>query len=181
MDIDSIIANQTVPRTSVSLCLRGDLQAKWEDLERQLKEETAKSDGKLSGQSGPVKTLAEQVQAVESEMQESTITFELEALPRSAWRELEVRHPARDEDDADRVYGFNVDTFFDEAIPASLVSPEIDPERLRSILDKLTSAQYERLAFAVLGLNRQVTDNPFSQTASLITRVSAVTSKRQSD
>ncbi|PXY20878.1 hypothetical protein [Prauserella muralis] len=179
--IDALIENAEMPTASVDLCLRGDLQAKWEDLERQLKAEVSTGRSSLAGTgTGKAEELARQIRELETEMQSSVLTMTLRALPRTEWRELEAKHPPRKDNDADRLYGFNTDTIFDEALAPSLVSPELDAARLAKIVDRLTSGQFERLALAMLDLNRQASDVPFSQAASLVTKASDATSRRLS-
>lgn len=178
--IDALIEKQAAPTTNVDLCLRGDLQAKWEELNRELEKETGKGSGKLAGPGARVSELARQVSELEAEMQSSVVVFTLQALGRTRWRELEAEHPARKDHDVDKLYGFNTDTIFDAALPESIVSPELDADRVAKIADKLTSGQFEKLALAILRLNRQDTDVPFSQAASLIMQASAVMSKRPS-
>lgn len=176
--IDALIEKQAPPTTSVDLCLRGDLQARWEELDRELKKETGAGATKLSGFSDRASQLAKEIEALEAEMKAAVVTFTLQGLGRAAWRELEAEHPARKDHDVDTFYGFNTDTIFDSALPLSIVSPELDADRVAKIADKLTAGQFEKLALAILRLNKQDSEAPFSQAASLITRATGVMSKR---
>ncbi|KPC64591.1 hypothetical protein, partial [Streptomyces chattanoogensis] len=92
----------------------------------------------------------------------------------------------------DKYLGVNVTTFFDALIRASAVGLDDDDwrvllgdseaERARLTAEgredeieegKLTDRQYDRLADAAWGLNREDLDIPFSPDASRILRVSA--------
>jgi hypothetical protein len=178
-DLDALLASSALPETTVPLCLRNDLQAEWEDLERQLTTLKNQPDRRLGNSSES--TLAQRLRDLEDEMRAATITVRLRALRRTAFRELIEQHPPRKDNKGDEIMGVNQTSFFDALVGESIVEPEFDEERLSKLLDNLTDAQFEKLANAAWGLNRRDVDVPFSRTASRITQSSGGTSRRQSD
>lgn len=167
-DLDALLGAARLPESTVPLCLRGDLQAEWETLERQLAEAKQRGDRRLVG-SPEEAALARQLRDLEAQMQDSTITLRLRALPRREFMKLVEKHPARKDNQVDRMVGVNQATFYDALIGACIVEPEIDEERLTRLLDALTDAQFNKLANTAWELNRSDVSVPFSRTASRIT------------
>lgn len=101
----------------------------------------------------------------------ATITLRFKALPRAEFRALADAHPPRVDAEGKQTHasrdwiGVNYAAFFDAAVPASLVEPELDQETLQLLLDQLTDRQYETLTDVVWNLNRQRVDVPFSSAA----------------
>jgi hypothetical protein len=178
-DLDALLASSALPETTVPLCLGNNLQAEWEDLERQLTTLKNQPDRRLGNSSES--TLAQRLRDLEDEMRATTVTVRLRALRRAVFRGLIEQHPPRKDNKGDEFMGVNQKSFFDALVGESIVEPEFDEERLSKLLDNLTDAQFDKLATAAWGLNRRDVDVPFSRTASLITQSSGGTSRRQSD
>jgi hypothetical protein len=167
-DVQALLSQARRPERTVPLCLRGDLQAEVEDLERQLRQAELAVADKLSD-GAEAHTLAERIEAIREEMKDSTVVFRLRALPRKAYSDLVSAHPADGDDEVDQAFGFGASTFFPALIQASAVEPELEPEQWDSLLDDtLTSRQFDELVDAVLALNRRPVDVPFSHAASRI-------------
>ncbi len=167
-NIDALLASAKLPESTVPLCLRGDLQAEWETLERALAEVKQRGDRRLAGSPEEAK-LARQLRDLEAQMQDSTITLRLRALPRREFMKLVEKHPPRKDNSADRMVGIDQSSFYDALIGACIVEPELDEERLGKLLDALTDAQFNKLATTAWELNRSDVSVPFSRTASRIT------------
>jgi hypothetical protein len=171
----TMLAEAKLPESTVEVCLRGDLAADHEALERQLEQAERSGADSLAGSGAG--ELADKILALEAEMREHTYEFRLRALPRPAWRGLCAEHPPRKGDDgavvdADRI-GVNADTFYDAIIRACLVDPELADDEWGQLVDALTDRQYDVLADAAWGLNRREVDIPFSRAASRMKRDSA--------
>lgn len=167
-ELDALLAAAKLPETTVPLCLRGDLQAEWETLDRQLAASRERGDRRLTG-SADEQALARQIRDLEDEMQASTVTVRLRAVERTPWRKLMEAHPPRKDVDADKLLGVNQATFYDALIAACLVDEPLR-ERFAAFADKLTDAQYDRLVTAAWNLNRRDVSVPFSRNASRTTR-----------
>lgn len=175
MDLSSILDGAKRPERTVQLCLRGDLQAELEELERRLRDERGRHERSM-GEMGAEVEIGEQIEALREQMREATVTFRLRALParrtagsgeQMTWDELVKAHPPREGDQGDLVLGYNADTFFDALVVASVVDPQPSPEQWQRLLgDGLTSRQFDELAEAALTLNRRKVDVPFSSAAS---------------
>lgn len=159
------------PERTVPVCLRGDLAADFEQVERQLEEAQKKASDSLAA-SG-ISELVDQLDALSAEMRKHTYDFRLRAMSRPAFRALVADHgPRRDPDtnevlERDRYVGVNTDTFYDALIRACVVDPELDDEDWKTLLDEtLTDKQFDALSDAAWYLNRGDVDVPFSRAAS---------------
>lgn len=171
MSIDDILASAKKPEAVVPLCLRPDLQAEWEQLDRELTAHLAGS-GTLAASPEAV-VLAERIKELESTMAESTVDVRFIGLGRKAWLTLVAENPPRRENQADLVMGFNTETMFDALIRESIVSPELTADQLDTLLDAISSKQYDNLADAAWNLTRTDKGGPvFSQAASRVIPVS---------
>lgn len=174
----ALLAAAKLPERLVDLCLRADMQAEYEDLERQLGEASTSKvlDPRLNS-GGEERRIAQQIEAMQHEMREFTLTLRLRAVNRRRWDELNKEHPPRTEGpeaEEDKVLGYNSDTFFDAAIRECTVEPtDLDDADWAALLNEKTTAhQYRRLVDAVLALNVRKVDVPNSRAASRILRAS---------
>ncbi|MEV4767804.1 hypothetical protein [Micromonospora humida] len=176
-DFKTLLAAAKLPERTVPLCLRGDLVAEFELLERQLDEALSVPAPSLEGDGAGA--IAAQMEALRQQMREQTYPFRLRAMARPAWHEFVAEHPPRKDeesgeiDERDRVRGVNVASFFPDLIRRSVVEPALDNAEWSRLLDEvLTDRQFNELADAAWGLNRREIDIPFSPAASRMTRAS---------
>lgn len=183
----------TRPKANVPLCTNLDLVAEHERLERDLKEaqRQALSDPR---ENSPVPGLVAQIQGLEQKMRDHTIEFELQALSKKRFAEIEAAHPPREGNDQDKALGLNLSTGPDAIIAemgpegSSIVSVTgADGEPIdftgadwQSEADGMSNGQWQNFAMAVLRLNRGTDAAPFSVAASRQTRLSAQSSKSPS-
>jgi hypothetical protein len=178
-----LLKSAKLPERSVPVCLRGDLRAEYEEMQRQLKQ--ARQQNAHSKEDGDTSQLTERIEAIQAEMQDSTYPFILRALPKPKWRRLVNEHqPRKGENDqvieSDSM-GFNVDTFYPAAIRACTVDPVLDEDEWRELLGdtdgererreaeglpveegKLTDRQFSELGLAAFLLNAGEISVPFS-------------------
>lgn len=127
-----------------------------------------------------LRAAGEAVRALEDKMHESTAMVKLRALKRTRWAELEEQHPAREDNDLDKQYGVNVDSFFDAVLPECIVEVSMKGSKKKIDFDPATDwaelsedmsdGQYARFITAALALNRGAAEVPFSRVASVVTR-----------
>lgn len=167
------------PERSVEICLRGDLVAEFEQVERELKALQRQVTDSLDG--GGAGDLIERLEALRGEMKEHSYPFRFRALPRPEFRALVRAHgPRKDPEtgevmEADRYIGVNTETFFDELIRRGVVDPEMDDADWKLLLDeKITDKQFDELADAAWAVNRNDVDIPFSHVASLMKRATEI-------
>lgn len=165
------LAAAKLPEKTVPICLRGDLQAEFEELERQLSEAEKKAGDSLAGSGA--RAIAQKIEALREQMLEHTVEFRLRAMPRPKWKAFVAEHPPRKAEDGsvderDKWMGINTDTFFDVLVRASIVDPQLDDDDWATLDANLTDRQFDQLSDAAWGLNRREVDVPFSRAASKI-------------
>lgn len=176
-DFKTLLAGAKLPERTVPICLRGDLTAEFEDLERQLEEALRTPANSLEGDGSAA--IAERMEELRQEMKAHTYPFRLRAMPHPKWREFCAQHPPRKDDEGgvderDRILGVNAETFWPAVVRQSLVDPQLDDSEWQALLDgALTDRQFSDLADTAWGLNRRDVDIPFSPAASRMTRGSA--------
>lgn len=176
MSFKDKLAKARLPQATHDVILNGDLAAEFEQLERQLEAAEDKPVDSLAGNG--TDELAEQIEAIREQMQESVETFTLRALPhrrtpgdsRPTWHEIVQAHPPRTNDgnevvDEDKGPGFNTETFYDDLIRHCTVSPEMDDADWATLFGALSEGQFAQLAMAASVLNRGGIDIPFSRAA----------------
>lgn len=172
VDVEALIDAAQPAQRSVPLCLRGDLQSAYEELERRLEaaEDTDMGDSLASGSA--TAGIEAEMAALRDQMRSSTITVVMRALPRKAYRKLMSLHPPKRDDEGkvdpqDATVGFNMDTFFDPLIRACWAKPEISKTRMNLLLDeKISDRQWQRLGRTAWDVNTEDVDVPFSSAGS---------------
>lgn len=154
-DFASLKASITRPRTSVRLCLRGDLFAERERLNRDLARELENLDS-LAG-SAVAQQLRGRLDALTAEMEEATHLFEFEAVSRATFTELEDAYPAGDDGQPPRA-------FLNALVAASLVKPDLTADNVTELLGELSDGQVDVLESAAWAVNRETGTVPFSET-----------------
>lgn len=134
---------------SVPVCLRGDLAAELEELDRQAV--LAQADRSASKEDATAGELVDRIRELQAEMRDATETFVLRALAPMRYRALREAHPPRrDEagklDLTDAALGFNRDTFPPVLVKACTVSPEVTEEQWHELLGDNETRAAERVA-----------------------------------
>jgi hypothetical protein len=163
------LAAARLPERTVEICLRGDLQADFEELERQLAAAAERpDDGRIVGNID-VRRIADQMQELRAEMAGAMQVFRLRAFKRGRWTALLAEHPAEASDE--RGYGYNPETFAPAAVIASVIEPAaISEETWEKLFDSITDSQFNQLYNAAQILNQRPVSVPFSKAASVLTR-----------
>lgn len=161
-DINDILGQVKLPEKSVPLCLRADLLAEFEDLDQQFK----------IARDNPAKTLgnkeaaeiAQVMQATREQMQASTETFHLRALPRRQWSDLLKKHPSASGETGE----FDPDTFPVAALAACCVTPAMSEDQAGQLVDRVSQGQWNTLWLAIIELNIGAAEVPTSVSASAV-------------
>lgn len=195
VDYKGLIRKSRRPERTVPICLRGDLVAEFEELDAKLAALTTDRPADSRLNSGPVaeaKRIALAMADLQEQMRASTVTFRLRALKPSRWAELRAEHPPRQGEDGkvldEDTMGINSATFFEPLIRESVVSPVLDDDDWKILLNSdedgagqaaedegargLSDQQLDLLGGAAWSVNRRGVDIPFSRAASRMTRPS---------
>lgn len=174
-DHKALIAAGSLPERSVEVCLRPDLFAEMQEVERDLQQaenERQASGGSLASGSAS-RELAERMEAVRQEMLEHSLTFRLRALPRRKFTALQVEFPPREGNMTDLVKGMDVEAAADSLVRRCLIEPELDEEDWANLDDKVSDGQWQLLVNAAWAINDRDVEVPFSRTASRILQTSS--------
>lgn len=161
------------PEKVVTLCLTGDLQAEFEDLERRLiaeREKPATGGATIanSGYSAVEVDLARQIEELRELMKAEATPFRIRALSRKQFSDLTAKHSPRPED-KEAGFEYNQEEFPIALVSACCLDPQMSVADVEDLVDEvLTSGQWDELYSAVFFLNRRSYDVPFSGTASAI-------------
>lgn len=162
------------------------LDVLWRAVEDAAKDEVKAGEGPSGltlDEAGASVRLAEQYEALRAEAIEDAKANRRHVemrLERKAWRELKEKHPPRTGDsfskedvDADRAAGLNVETASDDLLYAAIVVPEFTSRgAFDEWADALTNGQFTTLVFAAWEHANRARYNPKALPASL-TRSSA--------
>lgn len=169
VNIDDIIAGAKLPETTVTICLRGDLQAEFEDLERQLAaaREADTADSLTAG--GQARKVAQQIEALRKQMREHEVTVRFRARSQREYSDLLADHPPRkDRKDLDDEFDVNWDTFPTALIAACAIEPKITEAQAERLRDAITHQQWDELFAGAYSVNRSKISVPKSVAASAI-------------
>jgi hypothetical protein len=167
-DIDDFLAGYQLPEDEVPICMRTDLQARFEQLQRELDAARRQPvSDTLDGDGGSTRQIATQIEELRTEMQSHVRVFLLRGLHHKAWSDLLGKHKPRKEDyPADH----NRETFPAAALAECAIKPKMSAEKAGALIDKLTLGQWNELWSTVLELNRGSGAVPFSEQASAVLR-----------
>jgi hypothetical protein len=165
--IDEIIAGARLPERTITICLRGDLQAEFEDLERQLSAAEAAGDDTLAGNE-QARHLAELIEAVRTQMREHEATFRFRGLPAKEYMDLLAQHPPTDEQREKGQTDANWDTWPTALIAACAADPAMTVEQAGRLSKAVSQRQWDDLWATAFAVNRSEVSVPFSLAASAI-------------
>lgn len=165
-DIEAIISSAKRAEKTVRICVRGDLNARIDELEQQLADAQGWKKQTFADAS-PLRDLAEQIEAARREMHEHEHAFTFRALPPKEWSDLLAEHPARDSD-TEKGYTFNLESFPAAAVSACAVDPVMTVEQVDRLVEVLNQGQWDDLFTTVWRVNVRATDIPFSLAASAV-------------
>lgn len=124
--------------------------------------------------------IAEQIAALEDELDGYYVEFKVRALPRKQWQDLLAQHPPTKEHLRHHPdLGFNPETFPAAAIAACLVEPKLTLAQVKILEDGedgeggLTDAQFSELFNAVVSANVSGLTTPKSLAAGAVRRANA--------
>lgn len=164
--VDDLIATAQPRTEKVQVCARGDLVDRHAELVAELgvavDDPSARSLGE--GLTPEVERIHDEIQQVEAEMEEATVTFALRAIGSLAWQNLLRAHLPRP--GRDHRLMFNLATFPPAAVAACAVDPPVTVEQAQQMYGTdeepgvLHSAEWDKLWSAAYVLNETATPHP---------------------
>lgn len=165
LTIEQIIAEARPAERIVPLCLRGDLNARIQELDQQLvavKEQSRRGDQSLADGGGE-RALAEEIEQLRAEMRAHQRNFLVRALPGPDWDALSKPFEKKGG-------GYDAERLAAPLIAASCVKPSMTAEQVKSLFKVLNSGQRDALFSAAWQVNVGTVDIPFSPAASATLR-----------
>lgn len=164
---DDILAQARLPETSVSLCLRGDLDAEWRELDRKL--QTASRDAVSLGERSEASVIAERIRQLEAEMADAQVVFKLRADSAKGWSDFVATKPLRQKDEDQKAYDERWFGWMCQLIARASVDPALTPQQVAQLCDVLSAGQWDELGNGAWNLNARSVAVPFSLAASALT------------
>lgn len=177
-DIESIIDEAEPAETTVVICVKGSLRARYEALNAQLGD-VQEAAANLAG-SGPGQAIAERMAELREQMHAHERPFHLRAVaPRRRWRNLLAKLPTKAPDMDAEQYADLYHAWLCTVVAASAVQPAMSSAQVERLADKLSNGDWQKLADAAWKINDDSSAIPFSDAAFVISRSSGARSKQQ--
>lgn len=110
------------------------------------------------------------VTGVEERAKASVLEVVIDQMPKKEWREFQAAHPAREGDAVDGLFAVNWDEFIgaylEQKAPqvrwqASGEPVEVAPSEWPAWVETISDPEYQKLGFAIGGLNQKQATRPF--------------------
>jgi hypothetical protein len=180
------ILEQIQPRKRVGvahICMRPDLIDAWEKKNDELNASKAEDSGNsrlgAGGASAKTRKLAEEVRALEEQIDESDIAFTFESMSKARYAELCDENPPRDKNVLDFTVGYNREAVADATVLECLIDPvfeecttkgckHTDCGTWQQFLTICNPSEWQELVRVAQEVNEVVTESPKSLLASRI-------------
>jgi hypothetical protein len=158
-NIEDYISEAKKPQRTVTLCLRGDLQQAWEELQRQLRAAQDADGGTLSGPDD-ARELVGRMDTIAEEMRVHERAFRFRGLGHPEYRALIEAHRVPEEDATPGNEGINWDTFPAALIAACCVDPPMTVAQAERLCAAVTDGQWDALFEGARAVNRSLVNVP---------------------
>lgn len=152
MSLKTKLKQRKPEHVDLVFCMDRPLAKELEHARSEARADSEQKDGAYSGGK------SERVKELEKQVAEASVTIRLSSMPWSEYNELMTLHPPREGHDEQ----FNSSTFFEAVAKASAVevtaksTVPIPDEDWAEFVDGLTDGEYDRLAGAVVQVNRNL-------------------------
>lgn len=186
-EFDSLIEDATLRTKPVRLSLDGKLRGEYELVKDRITQRAAERDAartaaaaeSLTGGDTRLGTKSPETPPADERdpeqdhldkivelMRVKAITLVVQGMPSKAYNKLLQAHPPRKDPTSGRIdqrdyRGFNVNTFPEALIRASIVKPTMTDARWAKLDEKLDDVQFDKLFNEALAVNRRDEDIPF--------------------
>ena len=171
------LAAAKLPERSIQVCLRGDLAAEFDELERKLREVREDAGPRRVATKSEAAEIAGKMRELQEQMRAEMVTLRVRALPRAEWQKIVRDNPPREDNAGDMAVGGNLTGIMEHAIPRCVVEPEMDAEDWEQFNNVISAGDYDQLMTVVFDVNRSGASVPKSRLASLVMSESDAASK----
>jgi hypothetical protein len=154
------------PVRAVTVCLDGELWARYDELTAKLDGIRAQQGPAKMGESSEARAVADEIRRVEEAMREAQVTIEFRGISSYQLAEIQARFPAQDG------RGWDVNAGAAALIAACAVEPTTEAEA-RELLEEVSHAVNDKLFTAAWEATTGSSDVPFSVRASALINASA--------
>jgi hypothetical protein len=168
LDIEAILGEATPQERTVPLLLRGDLRARWDQLEHEL--DAAPAEAISLGDIAPAKRVAQQMEDLREQIKAAEVPFRLRALPPREWAKFLDAKPERKEQTDDE-WADIWHAYICQMVAVCCVEPVMSAEQVDRLVPVLSNQQWTDLSNAAWRLNSEREAVPFSVAASALTQI----------
>lgn len=165
-DIEDILAAAKLRERTVTLCLREDLVAEYEQLDVELR--TASRTAPSLGDPAPAAVIARRMDELRQEMLAHQHEFRLRAWPARRFAAVRDGMPKKADGQSDEEYAEAWHAAVCDVVSKMLVEPKATPQQVAELADRLTEQQWLALSNAAWDINAAGQAIPFSVAASAI-------------
>jgi hypothetical protein len=165
-DFEAILAQAKLPERTVTLCLREDLVAEYEQLDTELR--SASRTAPSLGEVAPATVIARRMDEVRQQMLEHQRSFLLRAWPARKFAKLRDAMPTTGKDQSDEEFADLWHAAICDLVSKMLVKPAATPDQVASLAERLAESQWRSLSNAAWDINASGQAIPFSVAASAI-------------
>lgn len=160
--IDEILAQATPRERTVSVCIRGDLAGKADQLAAELAKVNEEWEPADLTDVHPGRKVAAELKAVREQIKAAEVEFVLRYIGDKAYSDLLAAHPSDNDNEL-----FNAD-FVKALIAASCVDPVMTEQQVAELFEKLNQGEIKRLFDAAWDVHNSSEIVPFSLAASAL-------------
>jgi hypothetical protein len=163
--IDDIIDDAKLPEDSLTICVRGDLVARYRELEAQLTH-APRQRVSLGDDAPAAVTIAEQMSELQEEMRRHEHTFTVRALGSEEWPDLRAKMPKKRDGDSESEHVRRLNAYRAKLLEACCVDPVVTVEKALVLFGRLAYGDVVALGDLAFNVNEGRTRVPFSSAAS---------------
>jgi len=175
LDIEALLAEAELPETSVTICLKGSLAARFEALDAQLSSRPAVRTS-LAGDPEAA-AIAAELAALREQMLAHERVFALRAQPALTFAALRATMPDR-QGTAAEDYAALYHQWVCRLVAATCYDPVMTVEQVERLAGVLSDGQWRKLTVAAWDLNAADSAIPFSAAGYALTLTSAAKSQQ---
>lgn len=169
--IDDFLADYRPLEKVVPITMRGDLIGRLTELEERLAAARDASDDGGLGDGSEAIAVAREIGDLREQVRDTSRPFRVVSIGDRAWSDIIAKHPP-DKDSRKEGLPWNPETFYADALSASIAEPQMSPEQADKLLETLSAGQIRKLVGALLEVNGGGDDVPKSDASFVLRQAS---------